>query len=356
MVDWQPGTDAELAMAAARDADDRREYFRLLSTAPLFLPLTDIPEPGEEPSGPQRFALWDMAGRTFLVVYTSAECLTAKAGPGVEGYVQTDYAELSAKWPDPQWWLAVNPGMQLDCYLPIEAVRKAADGTLTVPTAEEAAEKAVADPDLAPDLRALQEREATLSAEREAARQARPHDAPVARPAPAGAPAPSAEQPGAVPAEPAEDPIAPANDTEKALLAASQTGDLPAYVEALLAAEVIVPVAWPVLNVEQLGEPGFPWRPATGMEAPTIELFTSRPRFEATHDADTPTLTAPFMLVLVAWPDPSYELAVNPGGALQMRLAGQALEEFIESVEDALSDEIGEPGTVDGEITPPAER
>ncbi|HEY3502775.1 MAG TPA: SseB family protein [Actinocatenispora sp.] len=346
MVDWQPGTDAELAMAAARDADNRREYFRLLSTAPLFLPLTDIPEPGEEPSGPQRFALWDMAGRTFLVVYTSAECLTATAGPGVEGYVQTNYAELSAKWPDPQWWLAVNPGMQLDCYLPIESVQKAADGTLTVPTAEEAAEKAVADPDLAPDLRALQERAARLSADREA-------DTPPSGPAPAGDPAPQA---GAASADVADDPIAPANDTEKALLAASQAGYLPAYMEALLAAEVIVPVAWPVLNVEQLGEPGFPWRPATGMEAPTIELFTSRTRFEATHDADTPTLTAPFMLVLVAWPDPSYELAVNPGSALQMRLGGQALGEFIESVEDALSDEIGEPGTVDGEIAPRAER
>ncbi|GAA4215192.1 SseB family protein [Actinocatenispora rupis] len=351
MVDWQPGTDAELAMAAARDADDRREYFRLLSTAPLFLPLTDIPEPGEESSEPQRFALWDMAGRTFLVVYTSAECLMAMAGPGVEGYVQTDYAELSAKWPDPEWWLAVNPTLALDCYLPIDAVRKAADGTLTVPTVEEATEKAVADPDLAPDLRALQERAAALAEERASAPPTTPDAQPLSVGEPPAGPTPA--DPGQ--ADAVDDPIAPANDTERELLAASQAGYLPAYMEALLGAEVLVPVAWPVLNVEQLGEPGFPWRPATGMESPTIELFTSRARFEAAYDADTPTLTAPFMLVLVAWPDPSYDLAINPGGALQMRLSGEALEEFIESVENALADEIGDTETIDGEATPRAE-
>lgn len=341
MVQWQPGTDAELAMAAARDADDRREYFRLLATSPLYLPLAEIP--AEDSDEPQRFGLWEMAGRTFLVVYTSPECLIAAVGPAAQGYTVTDYAELAAKWPDSSWWLAVNPGLQLDCYVPIESVRAAADGTLTVPTAEEAVESAVSDPDLASDLEALQQAEAVLREQR-SVRPDEPSGDQGASPSAGQAPTPAA------PAQVDEEPVTPENETEEAMLAARRAGDMEAYLEALLAADVVVPVAWPVLDVDQLAEPGFPWRPATGMESPTIELFTARSRFTAKYDPETPTLTAPFMLVLVAWPDPSYELAVDPGDGLELRLSGAALEEFIESVESALADEVGDLGTVDGEL------
>lgn len=126
---WQPANETEAAMARAMSDDDRQEFFRLVVTAPLYLPQV-VTDRGDE----QTFITADFVGRTVLPVFTSVEALSAFAG----AYTTTSYAELRQKWPTPEWWLAVNPGYPIDAYTPIDAVAAAARGELAVQTAGEA--------------------------------------------------------------------------------------------------------------------------------------------------------------------------------------------------------------------------
>jgi|GEM_PF-1272610 len=328
---WEPTTEAERAMARARQADDRQGYFRVLAEAPLYLPVAEVPAEGAQPTGPQELPTMEIAGRTCLIVFTSPEALLAAAPGLAAGYAVTDYAELLAKWPNPDWWLTVNPGMELDCYVPIESVRAAADGTLSVPTAVEAVQSSVSDPEVRAQTEALQHRITEYGREL-LDEQRRRRAAGVAD---------------------AGETDPPENDTERALGEARRNADFPAFLEALLSAQVLLPTAWPVNGLDQLQEAGFPWRPASGAESPTIELFTSNRRFQQAYPEGTPSLLAPFLLVLSVWPDPSYALAVDPGGRLEFRLEGEALEELLDSLDESFAEELdAEDAAADAEPRP----
>ena len=301
---WEPANDVESAMAQALTDGNRKEYFRLLSASPLYLPVEAAPGPDTDEDAPQRFATWELMGHKYLIAYTSPESLTLSVS--VPAYTVTDYAELREKWPVPEWRLAINPGLPLDCYLPVEAVQEAADGGLVVPTVTEVVDQAATDPEVEAATRAIHERARTL--------------------------------------------VEPDNPVERDLLAAIEAGDAQAYLEVLLSAPVLLPTAWHVSNPNQLEEVGFPWRPATGLEAPTIEMFTSEKLFLARYPADTPRFVTPLLRVLVVWPDASYAMSINPGSVLGLRLADGELEDFLNSVEDALAVELAEPQVLEGRI------
>jgi hypothetical protein len=130
---WQPATDAEAAMFGALIEDDRRRYFQVLATAPLYLPIFASDTAGGTGGGTgQQFLTWDLMGHTYLLVFTSVPALAAAVRGIAQGYATTSYAELRAKWPNPQWRLAVNPGLPIDAWVEIEAVQQAAAGTRPV--------------------------------------------------------------------------------------------------------------------------------------------------------------------------------------------------------------------------------
>ncbi|MBO0867008.1 MAG: SseB family protein [Micromonosporaceae bacterium] len=127
-MQWEPANDAEAALLAALLEDDRRRYFQVLATAPLYLPIFADQGGG----GGQRFVTWELFGHTYLLVFTSLPALAAAVQTVADGYTTTSYRELRAKWPDPQWRLAVNPGLPIDAWVEIEALAQAAAGTRPV--------------------------------------------------------------------------------------------------------------------------------------------------------------------------------------------------------------------------------
>jgi hypothetical protein len=270
---WAPANEQERALCAALAVDDRPGYFRLLATNPLYLPVP----PGTEPPAPQQFLTRDLAGRTYLVVYTSPETLAAAVGDAAVGYAVTGYPELRDRWPDPEWWLAVNPGLPIDCLLDVASLGEAAEDRLAVPTAAELVAEIARDPTVTAAVRQL------LTS-------------------PPGASEPTVPRPSSVP------------DT------------VTEHVVGLLRGRVLVPTAWPVVRPELIGEPGFPWRPEIGAEPPTIALFTTPELLASAYPDGTPSLLVPFSTALLAWPDPSYALWLDPDGPLPLRLDGPALE------------------------------
>lgn len=219
-------------MATAAAENDRREFFRVLALADLYLPQR-LADAG---AVPQRLMTLELFEHTFLPVYTSVETMAAQLGGAADGYSVTNYAELRRKWPDPTWRLAVNPGSPIDAYVPIEAVEAAAVGDLEIPTA---AEVAVEEAENAPQI------------------------------------------------------------------------DVDGYVQALLDTVVLVPTAREVADPNEILEPGFPWRPVQGAEAPAIEVFTAEETFQQAYPEPVPRVAVAFPFVLSLWPE-GHDLALDP--------------------------------------------
>ena len=103
-----------------------------------------------------------------------------------------------------------------------------------------------------------------------------------------------------------------------ALATAATQGDGEAYLETLLDCDVFLPAQRAVAAGELLAA-DFPWhvtrrsvdRPGPGEPAvrPTIEVVT----MPGTARADVPGVVVPFAAVILAWPEPSYQLAVVSG-------------------------------------------
>jgi hypothetical protein len=245
-------------MARAALAGDRREYFRILAGADLYLPQLL----GDQ-KGSQRFITGEMFGQTVLPVFTSVEALAFAAGTVADSYTVTNYPELRNKWPDPSWRLAVNPGLPLDAYVPIEAVEGAAIGDVTVPTMAEVLVEAADDEELGDQL---------------------------------------ATTPVDVPPE----------HVDAALREAAMTGNVGAYVEILLDALVTIPTEREVADPDEILQPGFPWRTSGTPEAPAIEVFTSAETLARAHPDPPPGVQVALPFALAVWPE-GYGLSVNPG-------------------------------------------
>jgi hypothetical protein len=280
---WQPANDVEVALVRAVTAGDRQEYFRLVAVADLYLPTLAA---DRDRPGPQRFITADLVGQTYLTVFTSVPSLAAVMIGQADAYRVTNYPELRRKWPVPHWRLAVNPGTPIDAYVRIEAVEAAALGDLAVPTAAEILADGVAPDGVRPEAAMT-----SAAAELVGAAFSRRSSA--------------AELVGAAASR----------------RSSAAAGDVDGYIRALLEVDVILPVAEPV-DAARILQPGFPWRLVPDGESVAVEVFTSADRYRAAGLGELPTVTVPFTALVLAWPDDSCWLSIDPGSPLAVRLPG----------------------------------
>jgi SseB protein N-terminal domain len=130
VTDWGPATEAETAMRDALRAADQELYFRILARTELLLPVSSEALAGRAPMG---WGTWNSGGRTHVLAFTSAEsmrtCLAEHAGSAR----RVAYHELAGAWPNHEWWLAVNPGLPIEGYLPPWFVTQLARGDVRMP-------------------------------------------------------------------------------------------------------------------------------------------------------------------------------------------------------------------------------
>jgi hypothetical protein len=130
VTDWGPASEAEAAMRDALRTGDQEAYFRILSHIDLFLPVPAEAVAGRAPMG---WGTWASGGRTHLLAFTTpqamASCLADHAGSARK----VAYQELANAWPNHEWWLAVNPGLPIEGYLPPWFVAQLAHGDIRLP-------------------------------------------------------------------------------------------------------------------------------------------------------------------------------------------------------------------------------
>lgn len=278
---WLPANQTEQAMLAALDRDDRREYFRLVSRALLYLPGYSA----ETAADPQRFVTLDLAGQTYLLVFTSPEALgVAVAGTSADGYRTTSCAELAEKWPNPAWRLAIDAGTPIDAYLEISALAGAVDGTLAVPSAAELV--------TAPD----------------------DQDSP------------------------------PRTELEATLWAALAAGDTDGYLQNLVVATVLMATGAPT-TLERLLDDDFPWVAAGSPGTPTIAVYTSPERAVGRLDPAAPVLTAPLVAIVACWPGADHRLSIDPGARHGITLDGEGVLELAQFARDFVLEPDAEAGS-----------
>lgn len=116
MVDeWMPVGPTEEALLTAAMAGDGAAFGTELAGSNLLLPVTEAAAEGLESP---RWATNDLEGVTFLLAFTSPEALAAIAAPGSSvRYRVTDFFDLVEHWPDPEWRMALNPGLPIGAQL-----------------------------------------------------------------------------------------------------------------------------------------------------------------------------------------------------------------------------------------------
>jgi hypothetical protein len=116
-ADWQPATSLEAALREALLRGDHDGYTELLGTANLLLPL-----PPGTGHGRPGWTTWTVDGRVHVLAFTSAQasaaCLGARPGEPPLRHRAMAYSQLAAEWPGDGWWLAIDPGLPIEAYLP----------------------------------------------------------------------------------------------------------------------------------------------------------------------------------------------------------------------------------------------
>jgi hypothetical protein len=128
--DWEPATEAEAAMRDALRAGDQEHYFQLLARTELILPVDADASAGSAPVG---WGTWTTDSRTHVLAFTSPAALDACLAENAGTYRTVPFRELAAAWPDREWWLAVNPGLPIEGYLPPWFVAQISRGDVRLP-------------------------------------------------------------------------------------------------------------------------------------------------------------------------------------------------------------------------------
>src|SRR5689334_2938230 len=131
VTEWEPATDAEVAMRNALRTDDQESYFRILAGVDLLLPVSADALAGLAPLG---WGTWSTGGRTHVLAFTSPSALQACLADYTGSARRVAYSELANTWPNLEWWLAVNPGLPIEGYLPAWFVAQLSRGDLRLPT------------------------------------------------------------------------------------------------------------------------------------------------------------------------------------------------------------------------------
>ncbi|MEU9510479.1 SseB family protein [Micromonospora sp. NPDC048170] len=130
MTEWEPATDAEAAMRDALRANDQQLYFRVLARTELLLPVSAEALAGTAPVG---WGTWSTGGRTHVLAFTSGAAVHACLGENGSAVRRSTYADLADGWPNHEWWLAVNPGLPIEGYLPAWFVAQLSRGDVRLP-------------------------------------------------------------------------------------------------------------------------------------------------------------------------------------------------------------------------------
>jgi hypothetical protein len=126
---YQPADERETAMRDALRAGDQVTYLRLLAEGDLVVPVAPEAAAGRAP------VVWPTTQRndqTLLLAYTSVPAMLASTRGAATTYRAIGFPELAAGWPNPHWWLAVNPGLPIEGFLPAGLVAQLASGTMPV--------------------------------------------------------------------------------------------------------------------------------------------------------------------------------------------------------------------------------
>src|SRR5690349_11609463 len=117
-------------MRDALRTDDQESYFRILADVDLLLPVSADALAGLVPLG---WGTWSTGGRTHVLAFTSPSALQACLAEYAGSARRISYQDLANTWPNLEWWLAVNPGLPIEGYLPAWFVAQLARGDLRLP-------------------------------------------------------------------------------------------------------------------------------------------------------------------------------------------------------------------------------
>src|SRR5690606_4145892 len=128
---WAPATEAEIAMRDALRVGDQEHYFRILAQMDLLLPVAAEAASGRAPMG---WGTWTAGSRTHVLAFTSPEAMRACLSEHTGAARTIPFRDLAAAWPNLGWWLAVNPGLPIEGYLPAWFVSQLARGDVRLPS------------------------------------------------------------------------------------------------------------------------------------------------------------------------------------------------------------------------------
>lgn len=274
MTDWEPATDAEAAMRDALQMNDQEHYFRILAGTELLLPISPDAYAGRVPAG---WGTWTTGGRTHILAFTSPEAMRASLPDSAGPARRVSLSELASVWPNLEWWLAVNPGLPIEGYLPAWYVAQLARGDVRLPS------------------------RGTTTAAR------------VQEPVRARAPVPALTATA----------FTPVNEVEQRLLAATRDSDSNALLSTLLLANVLMPV--PPGSSGYPGDSSFGWRTEMLDGETCIVAFTSPERLAEHHPGPIETVEVRFAQLIRHWPDDAWSLAVNPRTPVSVKLIGSQI-------------------------------
>jgi len=127
----------------------------------------------------------------------------------------------------------------------------------------------------------------------------------------------------------ADDPtFHPASVAEAVMYRGQHDADPGAYLDALVVSPVLMPVR-ALADPAGLDRDDFPWRVETIDGVPTVAVFTSEQRMAEAITEPEPVVTVEAMTLARVWPDPSWQLAVNPASAISATFAGAQLADLI---------------------------
>ncbi|MFI0355607.1 SseB family protein [Actinomadura sp. 9N407] len=199
------GARLETALAAARERGDQDGYLALIARALLYLPSPTDPT-YEDASGHQ-YATAVFGDETFVLAFTSPTAMDRSLRGQAVHHREAFISELVQHWPNPEWQLAINPGLPSASYLDAAALFATAGHRPPVaqPVPQENGRAAVPGPEASNGRSAAPRTQKDVPVVQKA-----PAPPPPAPPKPKAAPPPPPKPPAAPRPEPNPEPPAPA--------------------------------------------------------------------------------------------------------------------------------------------------